>query len=139
MQLTLKTACITALSTVSTVLLAHSTTARPYPDHVGVCYRFQGDTQDRMEPCVISSGYGAAGHYAVLHWSDGTLSTVAMLNSCDPAAFDANGFCAYTVNDEAAEYYERDVFMAVATRDDQDNMPCYRFGDSDTSICYRIQ
>lgn len=37
----------------------HAFQARPYPDHLGICYYFVGDIQERAEPCVISPGYGA--------------------------------------------------------------------------------
>lgn len=134
----LKTVFAATLATAGVVVLATSTEARPYPDQSGVCYIFQGDTQELMEPCVISSGYGAGAHYATLHWSDETTTSINMDNSCDPDAFDANGFCSYTINDRAAEYYERDVFMGVAAMDDPDNMPCYRLTESDVSVCYRF-
>lgn len=138
MKLTLTTALATSVAAVGVVALATSAKARPFPDQSGVCYIFQVDTQELMESCVISSGYGAGAHYATLHWSDKTTTSINMDNSCDPDAFDTNGFCSYTLNDHAAEYYERDVFMGVAAMNDPDNMPCYRLAESDVSVCYRF-
>ena len=138
MKLTLSTALAASIATASVIALATSTEARPYPDQSGVCYIFSGNTQEVLEPCVISSGYGAGAHYATLNWSDGSTTSINMSNFCDPNTFDANGFCSYTVNEREAEYYERDVFLGVAVMNDPDNLPCYLVESTDISVCYRF-
>ncbi|MEM9220022.1 MAG: hypothetical protein AAGD25_37560 [Cyanobacteria bacterium P01_F01_bin.150] len=112
-------------------------TARPYPDELGICYRFQDDTLEQREPCVISAGYGAGAHYVVLHWSDDTSTAIHMINYCvDGQEFDDRGFCGYRVNDQDAEPYERDAFLGIATVEDS-SMTCYRTLSNDESVCYR--
>jgi len=113
--------------------------ARPYPDEVGVCYRFEGDVLVQHEPCIISAGYGAGAHYAILHWSDDRSTEIYLLNTCfDRQEFDAAGFCAYQLDENEAEAYERDVFLNVSTVDDPDNMTCYRAIATNESVCYRF-
>ncbi|MEA5452060.1 hypothetical protein VB780_26030 [Leptolyngbya sp. CCNP1308] len=114
-----------------------SVEARPYPDTVGVCYSFQGDDIERLEPCVISSGSGAGAQYASLNWLDGQTTTIEMSAYCPNQDWDENGFCSYFVNGEVAEAYERDVFWMESNSDsDDEDMPCYRLS-SQLSYCYR--
>lgn len=111
--------------------------ARPYPDTVGVCYLFQGDVIERLEPCVISSGSGAGAQYASLNWLDGQATTIEMSAYCPDQDWDENGFCSYLVNGEVAEAYERNVFLTESTSDnDDEDMPCYRLSNQ-ISYCYR--
>lgn len=112
--------------------------SRPYPDRAGVCYFYRGDTQEMLEPCVISSGYGAGAHYAVLHWSDGVETNITMINFCPDDDYDEGGFCRYTVDDREAEPYQRNVFLTVTTIEDPDNLICYRVIETDNSVCYRF-
>ena len=112
--------------------------ARPHPDQSGVCYFYRGDTQEILEPCVISSGYGAGAHYAILRWSDGVETNITMINFCPDEDHDDGGFCRYTVDDYDAEPYERNVFLDPTTIPDADNLPCYRVIETGNSVCYRF-
>lgn len=118
--------------------LALPAQSRPYPDRTGICYFFEGETQALTEPCVISSGYGAGAHYAILQWSDGVKTRVFMINRCLQGDFDASGFCDYTVDDHAAEPYSRNVFMQVTTAVDEDSLSCFRVLETGNSVCYRF-
>jgi hypothetical protein len=138
MKFSLQTALVTSLSTIGLAMLATVVEARPYPDQSGVCYFYRGDTQEMMEPCVISGGYGAGAHYAILRWSDGVDTRIVMGNLCEPDAYDEYGFCTYTVDDYEAEPYERNVFLDITTLDDPDNMTCYRVLETGNSVCYRF-
>jgi hypothetical protein len=133
-----KLALTLSLAITGVVITCTAGQARPYPDQVGVCYAFQGDTQTRLEPCVIRAGYGAGAHYAVLNWSDGTKTSILMVNDCPDGNYNQSGFCSYTVNDRDAEVYQRDVFLGETTFDDPDNLPCYRVISSTSSFCYRF-
>ena len=126
MKLQLTTILIASLMTTGAIAWGTSATARPYPDQVGVCYAFESDTQARLEPCIISAGYGAGAHYATLNWMDGTKTSIMMVNDCPDGNYDLSGFCGYTVNDRDAEVYQRDVFLGETTFDDPDNLLCYR-------------
>ncbi len=138
MKLQLTQILIASLTTAGAIAWATPATSRPYPDQVGVCYAFQGDTQARLEPCIISSGYGAGAHYAVLNWMDGTKTSIMMVNDCPDGNYDQSGFCSYTVNDRDAEVYQRDVFLGETTFDAPDNLPCYRVTSTASSFCYRF-
>lgn len=120
------------------VALSAPSHSRPYPDRTGVCYFFRGETPELTEPCVISTGYGAGSHYAALRWSDGVVTRIFMINSCPVDGYDAHGFCKYTVDDESAAFYFRDVFMGVTSSTDPENMSCWRVLESGNSICYRF-
>ncbi|MGD1904815.1 MAG: hypothetical protein ACFB0C_02340 [Leptolyngbyaceae cyanobacterium] len=125
---------------IALAVLAHglSIQAGPYPDELGICYRFEGDDRTQLEPCVISAGYGTGAHYVTLHWLDGTISNISWINYCPEGDYEELGFCAYQVNDQVAEPYERNLFMAVTTVEDPDNLPCYRILETDDSVCYRF-
>lgn len=133
-QITLTTGLLAAAA-VGWSLTAQS---RPYPDRAGVCYFYRGDTQEMLEPCVISSGYGAGAHYAVLHWSDGVKTNITLINFCPDDDYDERGFCRYTVDDHEAEPYQRNVFLTVTTLEDSGNLSCYRVIETDNSVCYRF-
>lgn len=132
MKLHLNSILVTGLMTTGAIAWATPATSRPYPDQVGVCYAFQGDTQARLEPCVISAGYGAGAHYAVLNWSDGTKTSIVIVNACADGNYDPSGFCRYTIDDRDAEFYQRDVFLGETTFDEPDNLLCYRIIPTDT-------
>ncbi len=129
---------VAGLMTAGAIAWATPATARPYPDQVGVCYAFEGDTQARLEPCAISAGYGAGAHYAVLNWMDGTKTSIVMVNACANGNYDPSGYCGYTVNDRDAEIYQRDVFLRETTFDDPDNLICYRVTATASSFCFRL-
>lgn len=112
--------------------------ARPYPDRLGICYRFQDDTLDHQEPCVISTGYGAGAHYTVLHWSDDTNTAIYLMTACTEQEYDDRGFCGYQMDEEDAEPYERNIFFDITTEHEPDNIPCYRAIASDESVCYQF-
>lgn len=138
MKLSLNTAIATTFIGVFTLSWGFGGEARPYPDSFGVCYFYRGDTQEILEPCVIGTGYGAGAHYAVLRWSDGVDTSIMMINFCPNLDFDEHGFCRYTVDDYAAEPYERDVFLNITTSEDVDNLSCYRIIETGNSVCYRF-
>lgn len=112
--------------------------SRPYPDRTGVCYFFRGDTPELTQTCVISGGYGAGGHYAVLQWPDGVKTQITMINFCPNRDFDETGFCRYTVDDHEARPYQRDVFFETTTSADSENLDCYRLVETGNSVCYRL-
>jgi hypothetical protein len=131
------------LFTATGVAIALSTLAtpadsRPYPDRLGICYFFRGDTQDLTQPCVISSGYGAGAHYAVLLRKDGVRTSIQMINACPDGNYDEQGFCRYLVDDHEAMPYYRDTFMNVTTTTDDENLSCFRVMDTGKSVCYRF-
>mgnify|MGYP001791061440 CR=1 FL=1 len=130
-----------AASAIAASILGWSlpTAARPYPDRLGICYFYEGEIQETLEPCVIGSGYGAGAHYTTLHWSDGVVTRIDLINACEPDEFDARGFCAYTVDDSVAAPYERDVFLEITTVEDPDNLSCYRVIETDNSVCFRFE
>ncbi|NER82924.1 MAG: hypothetical protein F6K42_25885 [Leptolyngbya sp. SIO1D8] len=138
MKLTCKTAIAASLVTLTTVAWSAISAARPYPDQAGVCYFYRGETQEILEPCVISSGYGAGAHYAILHWSDGVETNITLINFCPDENFDDRGFCRYTVDDYDAEPYERNIFLEITALEDPENMPCYRVIETGNSVCYRF-
>jgi hypothetical protein len=138
MKLKLSSFCLYVLLMASGVLVATTVRARPNPDQVGVCYVFQDDTQVQMEPCVILAGYGAGAWYVVLNWSNRSQTTINMINFCPEGNYDERSFCGYTVDEQDAEPYFRDVFLQITTIKDPDNMDCYRVGTTTNSICYRF-
>lgn len=138
MKLQLNPILMASLLTAGAIAWATPASSSAYPDEVGVCYAFQGDTQTRLEPCVISTGHGGGSHYTILNWIDGTKTNIMMFNYCPDENYDQSGFCRYTVSDQAAEAYERDVFLGVTTFDDDENMSCYRITATDASFCYRL-
>lgn len=129
---------VTASAFSLLAVLIQPANSRPYPDRSGVCYFFRGQKQELTQPCVISAGYGAGAHYAVLQWPDGVKTSIVMINSCPNKDWDDNGFCKYTVDEYKATYYQRDVFLKVTTRADEDNLDCYRVIDTGNSVCYRF-
>jgi len=133
-----KLALTLSLAIAGAVITCTAVQARPYPDQVGVCYAFEGDNQARLEPCVVSSGYGAGAHYAILNWSAGTKTNIVMVNACTDGNYDTSGYCRYTVSDRDAEVYQRDVFLGKTTFDDPDNLLCYRVISTTSSFCYRF-
>jgi hypothetical protein len=126
------------LATANFLILDHPVVARPYPDQLGICYVFRGDEMVRREPCVISSGYGAGSHYASLNWLDGKTTSIYKDNSCNLPGLELNGFCSNTVNDAAAEYYERNAFLVATEGTEAENMPCYLVSNTEVSFCYRV-
>lgn len=130
-------ASITA-SFVLSILGVKVVNARPNPDRSGICYFFQGNVQELQDPCVISTGYGAGAHYAVLHWSDGVKTRLYEINHCPEQNYDDRGFCSYTVDDYEAQIYQRDGFMNPTTSNDMDNLLCFRVIKTGNSVCYRF-
>jgi hypothetical protein len=121
-----------------TGLNARVAQARPYPDRVGVCYEYQSNELERVEPCVIHAGSGAGAQYAAMRWLDGDIVSIEMSAYCPDQNWDENGFCDYLVNGEEAEGYERSVWGEESVNPhDHEDMPCYRLPDG-TSYCYRI-
>lgn len=76
------TSAIVFSSAALMVILPTSGQARPYPDRPGVCYFFQKEVLKLKQPCIVSAGYGARGHYAVLTWADGVKTRIVMYNYC---------------------------------------------------------
>ena len=134
LKLTLSTSAIACLPLLSTL----STSARPYPDVLGICYRFADQELTLRQPCVISSGYGAGAQYTVLHWLDHSETVISMINSCEPDAFDEAGFCRYAVDDRAASFYMRDVFLNATSILEEANLTCYEVIETSDSVCYRL-
>lgn len=139
MPLSYRTAMFTGIITASAVTLGLPAEARPNPDRLGICYFYRGDTQEQVEPCILSSGYGTGVHYVIMNWLDGVKTKVVMSPYCEPGQdFDDAGFCNYTVDDAAAMPYSRDVFLAPTDINDPDNLPCFRILETDNSVCYRF-
>lgn len=139
MHLNHRIALTTGFITATVTALSLSAEARPHPDQLGICYFFRGDTQEQVEPCVLSSGYGTGVHYVIMNWLDGVKTTIVMSPRCEPGQeIDDIGFCNYTVDDFAAEPYERGVYLAPTDVDDPDNFPCFRVIDTGNSVCYRF-
>jgi len=106
--------------------------ARPYPDSLGICYLFQGDMLDLIQPCVISQGYGTGEHYTILHWSNGKKTTILTNVLTEQHAV--------TVDGEKAESYTRDSswYNLVDKPDSDDDLIfCERILATDNSICYK--
>ena len=133
-----KIVILASLTTFAAVTFGLSATARPRPDRVGVCYAFKGNAREQVEPCVISAGYAVGAHYITLRWLDGTNTRIVQNNYCPERNYDEHGFCGYIVDDQAAELYQRDVFLAVTTTDDAENMTCFRVASTRDSFCYRL-
>jgi len=134
LQLSLVAASVAALS----VGLSQPASSRPYPDLAGVCYFFRGEVRKLTQTCVISGGYGAGAHYAVLQWPDGVQTSITMINYCPRQKYDKGGFCKYTVDKREAKPYQRDVFFQSTTHTDPDNLDCYRVISTGNSVCYRF-
>jgi len=134
LRLPLIVASVAALS----VALIQPASSRPYPDRAGICYFFRGEVRKLTQTCVISGGYGAGAHYAVLQWSDGVRTSITMINYCPRQKYDKDGFCKYTVDDREAKPYKRDVFFQTTTSADSDNLDCYRVISTGNSVCYRF-
>lgn len=131
-------------STALTVILPISVQARPYPDRPGVCYFFQKDLLKLKNPCVVSTGYGAGGHYAVLTWADGVKTAIVKTNYCPKGgwikdASVANGmeFCRFTVDNYDAQPYTRDSFQQPTTFKEEMTYDCFRVNKTGNSVCYR--
>ncbi|MEQ8384317.1 MAG: hypothetical protein RH949_18350 [Coleofasciculus sp. A1-SPW-01] len=106
--------------------------ARPYPDSLGICYLFQGDILDLIQPCVISQGYGTGEHYTILHWSNGKKTTILTNVLTEQHAV--------TVDGEKAESYIRDSswYNRVEQPDSDDDLIfCERILATDNSVCYK--
>jgi hypothetical protein len=129
---------ITTSIAILSVAFIQPADSRPYPDQSGVCYFFRGQRQELTQSCVISAGYGAGGHYAVLQWPDGVNTRIIMTNSCPNEDYDENGFCGYTVDNYEAVPYQRNVFLETTTIADEDNLDCYRVVATGNSVCYRF-
>jgi hypothetical protein len=93
-----------------------------------------------MEVCIISIGWGAGAHYAVLHWPDKHVTNIRMDTNCPDQERLPDGFCSYFLDDKPAERYRRNVFGSIAAMDDEDpdNMTCFRVTRTGNSVCYRI-
>lgn len=105
--------------------------ARPYPDSLGICYLFQDDVLDLIQPCVISQGYGTGEQYTILHWSNGKKTTI-LINVTEQHGV--------TVDGEKAESYIRDSswYNRVEQPDsDDDVIFCERILATDNSVCYK--
>lgn len=130
-----------SLSIVSIVSFAIGgslpTHSRPHPDRSGVCYFFRAEQHELTQTCVISSGYGAGGHYAVLQWPDGVKTAITKINLCPRQNHDQKGFCKYTVDNYEAKPYQRNVFLKPTATADTENLDCYRVISTGNSVCYR--
>jgi hypothetical protein len=129
---------ITTIVFLLSAALTQPASARPNPDRAGVCYFFRGEDRELTKTCVISSGYGAGGHYAGLQWPDGVVTKISKVNFCPQQNYDQRGFCKYTVDDREAKAYKRDVFFKTTNADDSDNFDCYRVISTGNSVCYRF-
>lgn len=122
------------LTVIGLLMAAEQVGARPYPDQVGVCYVFQGDTITKTQSCVISAGYGTGEHYTTLTWPDGSKTEIWENWATDPHPV--------TLNDEPAESYTRDdVWFAHITepqQDDSGKVFCTQARGSATSYCYKL-
>jgi hypothetical protein len=112
--------------------------AKPYPATAGMCYSFTGETPTLRQPCVIQTGYGAGGHYAVLEWLDGVKTRIEKVNFCPEQNFDSAGFCRYIVDDEAAQSYFRDrALQPTPSFNSDEAIACFKIKKSGNSVCYR--
>lgn len=123
---------------MSLVVLGAPANSRPSPDRTGICYFFRKEASELTQTCVVSSGYGAGGHYAVLRWSDGVQTNITKINFCPQQNYDKNGFCKYTLDEREAKPYQRNVFFKPTTSVDADNLDCYRVKSTGNSVCYRF-
>lgn len=137
------TSAIVFSSTALMLILPTSVQARPYPDRPGVCYFFRKEVLKLKQPCVVSAGYGAGGHYAVLTWADGVKTAIVMINYCPkPGPTQetplANGmeFCRFTVDNYDAQPYARDVFLRPTNLKGEMEYDCFRVIKTGNSVCY---
>ena len=121
-------------------LIPDSTLARPYKPEIGVCYYFKNRDLQYLRPCVVSAGYGAGAHYATLTWADGSETSIFKKNYCPAQNFDQYGFCSYTVNEQAANRFNLDIFLQFseqALRAEDRAAECYELNNG-IAFCYGL-
>lgn len=110
--------------------------ARPYPDKVGVCYEFKGDTPSKMDTCIISITDGAGGTSTTLRLLNKRydIEGIETANSVDRYGYK------YTVNGVSAKsYYRNASFYDIADPEvlfENDEPALYCFKTSSLDLCH---
>ncbi len=115
--------------------------ARPYPPRSAVCYYFNNRNLQYIRPCVVSAGYGAGGHYAVLTWTNGHETPIEKINFCPQNKYDPYGFCSYNVYDKPAKRLSLDSFLKMSeqTPNSEDKVAeCYELSSGE-AFCFGLQ
>ena len=120
----------------SVLLASLSSNARPYPDKVGVCYEFKGDTPSKMDTCIISITDGAGGTSTVLRLQNKRYEIEGIESENSSSRYSYK----YTVNGVSAKsYYRNASFYDIADPEvlfENDEPALYCFKTSSLDLCH---